>query len=178
MYLCMSCEIKFCVVTRHTNMLEIPLVLRGPLIQYGPFPRVYYTFRGIRRIILPNAILGGQTRVHRRPHRLRLVSCSLVSPFFPFEKGLLASQLLVFPWSRLSRVQLHSSQQYPSTRTLKRPFRNKMRLVAWTLSLLPLASALPQITRQGKYLFDPSGNRFFIKVGMHRSRRKCMRTHD
>lgn len=31
-------------------------------------------------------------------------------------------------------------------------------------ALLPLASALPQISRKGKYLFDPSGNRFYIKV--------------
>ncbi|RSH78803.1 1,3-beta-glucanosyltransferase gas1 [Apiotrichum porosum] len=30
-------------------------------------------------------------------------------------------------------------------------------------ALLPLASALPQISRKGKYLFDPSGNRFYIK---------------
>ncbi|EIW66984.1 1,3-beta-glucanosyltransferase [Tremella mesenterica] len=38
-----------------------------------------------------------------------------------------------------------------------------MRLLKWAFPLFPLISALPQITRQGKYLFDPSGNRFFIK---------------
>ncbi|CAD6573513.1 MAG: 1,3-beta-glucanosyltransferase gas1 [Tremellales sp. Tagirdzhanova-0007] len=31
------------------------------------------------------------------------------------------------------------------------------------LSISPLISALPQITRTGKYLYDPSGNRFSIK---------------
>ncbi|TXT13593.1 hypothetical protein VHUM_00960 [Vanrija humicola] len=30
-------------------------------------------------------------------------------------------------------------------------------------ALLPLAAALPQITRTGKYLYDPSGTRFYIK---------------
>lgn len=30
--------------------------------------------------------------------------------------------------------------------------------------LLPLAAALPPITRTGKYLYDQNGERFFIKV--------------
>ncbi|KAL1410950.1 1,3-beta-glucanosyltransferase [Vanrija albida] len=30
-------------------------------------------------------------------------------------------------------------------------------------AVLPLAAALPQITRSGKYLYDPSGTRFYIK---------------
>jgi len=34
------------------------------------------------------------------------------------------------------------------------------------LSFLPSASALPQITRTGKYLYDPSGNRFTLKVSV------------
>ena len=32
------------------------------------------------------------------------------------------------------------------------------------LGLAGLASGLPQISRQGKYLFNPEGQRFYIKV--------------
>ena len=35
---------------------------------------------------------------------------------------------------------------------------------SFALSYLTLTSALPSITRTGKYLYDPSGNRFSIKV--------------
>ena len=37
--------------------------------------------------------------------------------------------------------------------------------LAWALGSIAPAWALPQITRTGKYLYDPSGNRFFIKAG-------------
>jgi len=33
-----------------------------------------------------------------------------------------------------------------------------------SLGLLGVAQALPKITRTGKYLYNPEGNRFFIKV--------------
>ena len=165
MYLCMSCQIKFCVVTRHTTMLEIPLVL------WGPFYSMAHSIGSLCRTLFSAA-----------KHEFIAVLIASISSLVLLyhldllsKRGLLALQLLVVPWSGLSRVRLHSVQQYLLR---KRPFRNKMRLVAWTLSLLPLALALPQITRQGKYLFDPSGNRFFIKVGMHRRQRECMRTHD
>lgn len=32
---------------------------------------------------------------------------------------------------------------------------------------VPLASALPKITRKGRYLYDESGARFYIKVGRY-----------
>jgi hypothetical protein len=32
------------------------------------------------------------------------------------------------------------------------------------LGLAGFAQGLPQISRQGKYLFNPDGNRFYIKV--------------
>ena len=34
-----------------------------------------------------------------------------------------------------------------------------------SLGLLGVAQALPRITRTGKYLYDPQGARFYIKVG-------------
>lgn len=40
-------------------------------------------------------------------------------------------------------------------------------LTSWLLlALISWTYALPQITRTGKYLYDPSGNRFFIKVSL------------
>jgi hypothetical protein len=33
------------------------------------------------------------------------------------------------------------------------------------MSLSLVANALPQITRSGKYLYEPDGTRFYIKVG-------------
>lgn len=39
------------------------------------------------------------------------------------------------------------------------------------LGLAGFASGLPNITRQGKYLYDPDGNRFFIKVSNGRARK-------
>lgn len=38
------------------------------------------------------------------------------------------------------------------------------RLFALAACALPLASALPKIHAKGKYLYDESGNRFYIKV--------------
>ncbi|KAK4683553.1 hypothetical protein P7C73_g6692, partial [Tremellales sp. Uapishka_1] len=35
--------------------------------------------------------------------------------------------------------------------------------LTWALSLLASTRALPQISRTGKYLYDPTGARFFIK---------------
>jgi hypothetical protein len=32
------------------------------------------------------------------------------------------------------------------------------------LAVLPATRAIPQITRKGKYLYDESGSRFYIKV--------------
>jgi hypothetical protein len=34
------------------------------------------------------------------------------------------------------------------------------------MSLSLVANALPQITRSGKYLYEPDGTRFYIKVGL------------
>ena len=34
------------------------------------------------------------------------------------------------------------------------------------LGLAGFAGALPQISRQGKYLFNPDGQRFYIKVSL------------
>jgi hypothetical protein len=41
-----------------------------------------------------------------------------------------------------------------------------MRISLWAAALAVLqgVQSLPQITRTGKYLYDPSGNRFSIKV--------------
>jgi hypothetical protein len=36
------------------------------------------------------------------------------------------------------------------------------------MSLSLVANALPQITRSGKYLYEPDGTRFYIKVGQLR----------
>lgn len=33
------------------------------------------------------------------------------------------------------------------------------------MSLSLVANALPQITRSGRYLYEPDGTRFYIKVG-------------
>lgn len=38
------------------------------------------------------------------------------------------------------------------------------------MSLSLVANALPQITRSGKYLYEPDGTRFYIKVGQPSSR--------
>ena len=38
------------------------------------------------------------------------------------------------------------------------------RLAVLATLALPLVSALPKIHAKGKYLFDESGNRFYIKV--------------
>ena len=38
------------------------------------------------------------------------------------------------------------------------------------MSLSLVANALPQITRSGKYLYEPDGTRFYIKVGHLRER--------
>lgn len=43
-----------------------------------------------------------------------------------------------------------------------------MRLFSLALvgvQLLTMTAALPNVTRTGKYLYDESGNRFYIKVG-------------
>lgn len=43
-----------------------------------------------------------------------------------------------------------------------------MRLFSLALAgmqFLAMTAALPNITRTGKYLYDESGNRFYIKVG-------------
>jgi hypothetical protein len=37
-----------------------------------------------------------------------------------------------------------------------------------SLGLLGVAQALPKISRTGKYLYDPQGARFYIKVGQAR----------
>jgi hypothetical protein len=75
----------------------------------------------------------------------------------------------------LLRLKPHSQHQLPSHPThLKRdlfsyfsqsPYTlDIMRASAWALPFIRLAAALPAITRSGKYLYDPTGARFYIKV--------------
>lgn len=56
----------------------------------------------------------------------------------------------------------HSSSSPSSHRNT--PTTMRAALLTWALGLLATTQALPQITRTGKYLYDPSGNRFYIKV--------------
>jgi hypothetical protein len=52
---------------------------------------------------------------------------------------------------------------FPKIRTKMRGLFTAVLSVAFAL---PFAQALPSITRTGKYLYDSSGTRFFIKVGL------------
>lgn len=43
----------------------------------------------------------------------------------------------------------------------------KLNFLTFLIAAAPYVYALPKITRVGKYLYDDTGKRFFIKVGYH-----------